>query len=361
MDRRRMSIATVAVLAVALVRGGPAMAAEPAQETGDNTTCLACHGRPSFTYELPSGEELPLYVDEDVYLSSVHGQREFACIACHTNISGYPHPVITAWDRRDFQLERYVQCRRCHPRQYALTLDSMHARALAGGNQNAAICTDCHGSHDITHPYAPRQKVSITCSKCHSDIFERYKESVHGAALLEEGNPDVPTCIDCHGVHNIPDPETNAFRAESPQMCAGCHADEERMAKYGISAGVYETYVADFHGTTVQLFEPHPDTPPRQAVCYDCHGIHDIRRTDDPKAGIGIKENLLATCRKCHSDAEANFPDAWLHHYKPSANEEASVFYVELFFSVLTASVMLGLIGHIVLDFSRLVIEKVRS
>ena len=33
----------------------------------------------------------------------------------------------------------------------------------------------------------------------------QYRESVHGDALVH-GNPDVPTCIDCHGVHDIPDP-----------------------------------------------------------------------------------------------------------------------------------------------------------
>ena len=65
----------------------------------------------------------------------------------------------------------------------------------------------------------------------------------------------MPTCIDCHGVHNIEDPRTAAFRLQSPEMCAKCHADRALMAKYGISTDVFNTYVADFHGTTVAIFE----------------------------------------------------------------------------------------------------------
>ena len=34
------------------------------------------------------------------------------------------------------------------------------------------------------------------------EIYYLYEESVHGEAL-ESGNRDVPTCTDCHGVHDI--------------------------------------------------------------------------------------------------------------------------------------------------------------
>jgi hypothetical protein len=133
------------------------------------------------------------------------------------------------------------------------------------------------------------------------------------------------------------------------------------MAKYGLSAQVFETYLADFHGTTLQLFEPRPDASPREAVCFDCHGVHDIRRTDDPETGIGMKENLLEICRQCHSDATTSFPDAWLSHYEPSREKIISVYYTEKFFTILTVSVIAALMGHIVLDFGRLVVKKIKS
>ncbi len=63
------------------------------------------------------------------------------------------------------------------------------------------------------------------------------------------------------------------------------------MNKYGISTEVLDTYVADFHGTTQVLFEQ--ETPEQQfnkPVCYDCHGVHDIARTDDPQKGLLVRE-----------------------------------------------------------------------
>ena len=84
------------------------------------------------------------------------------------------------------------------------------------------------------------------------------------------------------------------------------------------STQVLDTYVADFHGTTVTLFEKQsPDAETNKPVCFDCHGVHDIRRTDDPEKGLQMRENLLARCQVCHPDATSNFPDAWLSHYIP--------------------------------------------
>jgi hypothetical protein len=81
------------------------------------------------------------------------------------------------------------------------------------------------------------------------------------------------------------------------------------MGQYDISTDVFNTYVADFHGTTVTLFDHQgfEDEDPlfrtNMAVCSDCHGVHNIMATDDPHAGIAIKENLLITCQECHPDA----------------------------------------------------------
>ena len=151
--------------------------------------------------------------------------------------------------------------------------------------------------------------------------------------LLGEDNEDVPTCIECHGVHNINDPTTTQARNRSPELCAGCHADAELMDKYEISTDVFETYVADFHGTTVTLFEDlSPDVETNKAVCYDCHGVHNILAPDDPHAGI--KGNLLVTCQQCHPDATANFPDAWTSHFPPSLDNNPLVYLVNLFYQI---------------------------
>jgi hypothetical protein len=199
-----------------------------------------------------------------------------------------------------------------------------------------------------------RTAIPQTCAKCHSAIYEEYLTSVHGSALTNENNPDVPTCVDCHGVHSIEDPTTARFRLASPQICAKCHTDPARMSKYGISTDVLNTYVADFHGTTVAIFEKQsPDAETNKPVCYDCHGVHNIARVDDPHKGLEVKENLLATCQKCHPTADVNFPTAWLSHYIPSPDKYPLVFYVNLFYKFLIPTVVGGMALLVFMDASR--------
>jgi len=89
------------------------------------------------------------------------------------------------------------------------------------------------------------------------------------------------------------------------------------------------------HGTTVTLFEKQsPDQQTNKPVCFDCHGVHNIARVDDPKRGLEVKANMLATCKKCHPDATVNFPDAWLGHYIPDANKHPIVYFVNLFYNI---------------------------
>ena len=319
-------------------------------QQADNDYCLACHSLPNSSMTLDSGEKLFLTVDEERFHASVHGLENewqmLACVDCHEGYL-YPHDPVLAGTLREFTLEKQVLCAECHQDKVDETADSVHARALAEGVEEAAVCSDCHDAHYAPDPDEPRARISQTCRQCHSTIYDEYARSVHGEALLEEDNPDVAVCTDCHGVHQIGDPNLAAFRISSPQLCGACHADEQLMAKYDISTDVFETYVADFHGTTVTLFDiQHPDEPTNKAVCYDCHGVHDIRSPDDPHAGI--KQNILETCRQCHPNASENFPDTWLSHYRPSLEHHPMVFLVQTFYKIIipgTVGFFLFLVG----------------
>jgi hypothetical protein len=246
----------------------------------------------------------------------------------------------------------------------------VHGRALQAGNVNAAICTDCHGSHTVQRLTDPatgeltqeaRLWIPETCAKCHSTISAQYHDSVHGAALIN-GNPDVPTCIDCHGVHNIGDPTTAEFRLKSPELCAKCHTDPAIMDKYGISTQVLNTYVADSHGSTVTLFQKeHPDAESNKPVCYDCHGVHDIVATDDPAKGLEVKANILKRCQICHPTATENFSDAWLSHYIPSPDKYPLVYYVNVFYAIFIPAVLIPMAILVVLDISSGVRLKLRA
>ncbi len=198
-----------------------------------------------------------------------------------------------------------------------------------------------------------RVQIPLTCARCHSAIYDEYTKSVHGAGFLA-GNPDVPTCTDCHGVHTIADPALTQFKLSSVQSCAKCHTDETLMAKYGLNTNVLNSYVTDFHGTTTTLFtSDNPYEPINKPVCYDCHGIHNIVSVDDPQKGLAIKENMLVSCQRCHPDATTEFPDSWMSQYTPSAENTPLIYYVQLFYLILIPVVLGGMAFWIGTDIFR--------
>jgi len=349
----------ISVLAVPFenaLAGAPAKEATPGVA---DSYCLSCHDTPGFRTTLSSGEELYIGVDAVMYYESTHGSRGYACVQCHTEIKEYPHPENTATTVREYNLANYETCRQCHEDKFEATLDSTHQKSLADGNMAAAVCTDCHGIHDIHTPSENRADVPLMCEKCHSEIYNLYEESVHGAALFSEDNQDVPTCTDCHGVHNVTGPTAEgSFHLFSPQICADCHANEEMMMKYNVSTNVFDTYLSDFHGTTVVLFEQiAPDQETNKPVCIDCHGVHNMRKVDDPESTV-IKENLLTTCQKCHPDATENFPTSWLGHYEPSSEDTPVIFFIDMFYKIVIPTTIGGMLIYIASDVGKKFFNK---
>jgi hypothetical protein len=127
------------------------------------------------------------------------------------------------------------------------------------------------------------------------------------------------------------------------------------MKQYGLSTNVLNTYVADFHGTTVQMFEKdYPDQPTNKPVCTDCHGTHDILNVDNPQSGIAFKKNLLVKCQQCHPNATTTtFTDAWLSHYEPSSKVFPLVFFVNLFYKIFIPTVLVGMLVFVLSDVYR--------
>ncbi|RJP50189.1 MAG: ammonia-forming cytochrome c nitrite reductase subunit c552 [Anaerolineaceae bacterium] len=349
----------------------PAQAAPAYQEDKpSNDFCLACHQQQDIAKTL-GNETLPVTINPTQFGRSVHAQENILCVDCHTDISDYPHPTVRENSIRAYSLASADTCKECHEDKYEKIQDSVHQVAFDAGNQGAPICADCHNPH--TQPrligresgeltIAARKLVPETCAECHVDIYNNYRESVHGKALTEEGNVDVPTCVDCHGVHDIHDPTTASFHNSTPGLCAKCHENAEIMDKYGISTNVVNTYVADFHGATVKLFEEqYPDQPTNKAVCTDCHGVHDIAKTGNPATGVAMQENLLTKCQRCHPGATANFPAAWMSHYEPSPEHYPIVYYVNLFYKFFIPTVLGGMTFFVLTDIYRRIVNRAKG
>ncbi len=256
-----------------------------------------------------NGQSLSLFVDQAAFNRSTHGSRGMRCAACHPNNQRYPHPHVSAAGPRELS----------------------------------------------------RSIVQKTCFDCHEQVFQQFKTSVHGKALVEEGNLDVPGCPDCHGVHNIRDPHTNLFRMESPDTCSRCHADPALAARYGMSPNVTESYLKDFHGASIRLTrDKSPNIASYKPVCYDCHGIHDIKKVDDPTSRV-VKENLVATCRRCHPGADATFPAAWTSHYEPDRSRWPLVYWIDTAYKILIPGIVGPMVLYILLDLFRALVNRFKN
>jgi len=306
------------------------------------------------------GENQSLKIDSEALALSAHSR--LYCSDCHFGFSAEEHPERNFKTKRNYSIAASESCRRCHFDKYTKTLESIHYTLLSQGNLNAPVCVDCHGAHSISRMGKDRTLSAKRCEKCHSEIYKVYASSVHGSALFNENNQDVPVCADCHTAHSMVDPRTFDFREKVPQMCGNCHANKSLMDKYGLSTAVLKSYLQDFHGVTLKLYEKQKDfgdktTMKPIAVCIDCHGVHDITSTTGPKSSI-VKANLVKRCQKCHPNASENFPDSWISHYEPSLKRAPLVFVINMIYKIFIPFMMVGLILQILLHIWRYAVNR---
>lgn len=349
-------------------------------QTGD---CLGCHSNPDMLGRFADGKTMSLYYDPREHEGSNHiegcrschdAQQEYphknsqkqSCNVCHSQIlggdsQGAPVFEVTPYqDARAVSMEINSSCQKCHEEKFQEITDSEHTRVLERGNRYAPICVDCHGSHNITSPSEPRTKIAQICSKCHTSVYTTYESSVHGAALEADSNPDVPTCNNCHGSHKVDGPDNVNFRADSITLCGNCHADNDLMGKYDISTNVFQTYLDDFHGRTVDFSRKAGDVKITKATCYDCHGVHNIQAPENEMSSV-YPANLQETCQQCHPDAGITFPQAWLSHYSPTWEDTPLLFAITAFYKFFIPTLIGGFVVYIVIDARRRVADKFRK
>jgi len=331
----------------------PPVEAPPEVLEERNEECLDCHSDPDEDeiVTFPDGTTLAVAVDEESFAASVHGDNT-SCKGCHrTGYDDHPHADLEAATARDYGRQQTATCRRCHYAYYTRVIDGIHFKLLQAGRDEAPSCVDCHTAHAMPDPTTPAVAANDTCGRCHEEELEQYKQSVHGKALAGKHPEDAPLCIDCHGAHRISDPRRSADRVRGHEVCAGCHADEEMMARHDLTADVMTSYLQDFHGVSNRLYARGAGAPARRmASCSDCHGIHDVRGFDASEEGEkAVRERLTKVCGECHKDVDQEFTKAWMSHYPPTLAGAPLVWAVTWGYRLLIPLIMFGLIGHILL------------
>jgi cytochrome b subunit of formate dehydrogenase/uncharacterized membrane protein len=283
-----------------------------------------------------------------------HG-TPLACGGCHGTPS---HRILPARDSRSpvFLDHQVNTCGACHEDRLETYRDSVHGQGLSRmGLLVVPACADCHGAHGVYRAPDKRSslhpsRVAATCGKCHRFIEERLAASVHGqvpGGAAEKVAPggsgkQKPSCTACHQGHDLPAPETAAFRRQLPNRCGNCHA--KLSSRYALS----------IHGELTELgYSP-------AAKCSDCHGAHDIRLVSDPHSRLAA-DNRLQTCQQCHAHATARFVSFDPHADYRDAQRDPLVHgvYVVLLTILLSTFGLFGL--HAVLWFVRGLVEVLKT
>jgi cytochrome b subunit of formate dehydrogenase len=195
---------------------------------------------------------------------------------------------------------------------------SVHSRLVDDSSRLAATCIDCHSiegtAHMIWAPIFPQSSIyhfniPETCGRCHKEIQTRYEQGVHGQAAAK-GENDAPVCTDCHSDHQIlpvSDPRSRVSSTKaSMTTCAPCHESRMLNVKYGLPAGVMESWRHSYHGLKST------DGDPRVANCSSCHRAHLILPRTDSLSSVA-PANVKKTCAKCHPSITVELAEIPIH------------------------------------------------
>jgi len=343
-----------------------------AQHKLKDADCLACHSDATLTQDV-NGKTVSLFVDENKLKHSIHGGM-FGCVDCHKDVKslvhetppqkvtcaqchadaqlayshsthalarksgaaaagcqdchGGAHEVLAADDPKSPVNHENIPytCGRCHGQKFLMERsgesaqpfisyqESVHGRATEKGSHKAAVCTDCHGSHEIlpaNDAKSPIYKFNVpaTCGKCHADIDNTFMQSIHGQAI-SRGNELAPVCTDCHGIHSIKahaDPNSPASEQNlSRDICARCHEGVRLSQEFGVPGNRVNSYFDSYHGLAAE------GGSVVAANCSSCHGVHNILPSSDPRSTIN-RANLDATCGHCHKGVTQKFTLTQVH------------------------------------------------
>ncbi|MCX6030909.1 MAG: multiheme c-type cytochrome [Chloroflexi bacterium] len=218
-----------------------------------------------------------------------------------TSAAPAPQPRVLLSDLL-FQQQQPL-CQNCHPDEYAVWKNSVHAKATLdpefqaqlskSQNQQACLqchttgfdsgsgkflsegvtCEACHGPYKEGHPAGQTMKLPMesvdTCRMCHQTAFQEWEKTKHAEQKIE--------CFDCHQAH------TQGVRTGSPEkLCAACHSDQQTKLAHSV------------HGISG----------------VDCGSCHMAKEMKDTATTTGVQLSVSShsfavpadVCNRCHSD-----------------------------------------------------------
>jgi len=177
----------------------------------------------------------------ETYRDNIHGRALFkaglavapTCADCHGShkMRGEDDPESPI-----SHMNVVETCGKCHEGVAETYLKSIHGQLLLEGKSEEATCTSCHRSHGITRVDEPFLLAVVQeCSHCHIDLGKSYLRSYHGKAT-QLGMGSAAVCSSCHGAHDIlppSDPNSRVNKGNLVKTCGKCHQNaNENFIKY---------------------------------------------------------------------------------------------------------------------------------
>ncbi|RJO66322.1 MAG: hypothetical protein C4523_12880 [Myxococcales bacterium] len=294
----------------------------------ENNDCLECHGKKGLQVDR-DGRSVSLYIDGERFSQSIHATQD--CVACHVeleDVATYPHAT---------GLQR-VNCTECHEDGGPIAdyWASTHGQLVEKGDKDAPHCQDCHGDHyvlplkdpnSVTSPF----NIPSMCALCHAEgaeverthdipeeqVFERYKDSIHGEGLFKQGLIVTAVCTSCHTGHNVlphDDPRSSIHKDNVVKTCMKCHGIIERVHRQVIAGALWKEQ--NVVPLCVECHSPHEarkvfyDTQMSNADCLRCHSDPTVKSLDGRSLFVNAEEHAGSdhgrhgvSCAQCHTEA----------------------------------------------------------
>ena len=204
---------------------------------------------------------------------------------------------------QDTELPETNTCLGCHETDTHQGTDRDLAELLGGSSHAGFDCIDCHA--DIAGLPHQDTVAMVDCGGCHSDVEAIYDR--HGRVKMGD-DPDIPSCANCHGRHDIlasSDRHSRVSAENLPATCGECHENIDLTTKHEILYGdAIAAFKSSVHGRAIT------GGVLLAASCNDCHSAngsaHRIYGASDPLSTIN-HFNIPHTCGKCHSSVEEEF------------------------------------------------------
>ena len=297
----------------------PSAAATPVVTPGPSDTNWLYETPPPSptTPPLPAPTAPPLVVHPD-------GGGKNGCYDCHSAVNDKQASIAADW-KASAHAAAGVTCADCHggdpgTDQITKAMDPASGYSKAPDRiGSVGMCASCHANPE-----------RMKATGLNTDQYAKYYTSVHGQRLLAANDTRVAVCTDCHGIHDIKkvsDPASKAFALNIPDLCAGCHSDAKRMEPYKIPTDQFDIYSKSVHGQALLV-----NKDVRAPSCASCHGSHDAQPP--------TSATVVQVCGKCHTATQALYqqsrhaelqavaPQCWTCHGTHDVSQPSS----QLFF-----------------------------